>query len=104
MLLGRVIGNVWGARQAARLDGERLLLVKPLAAAPKRARRRSPLADLPGVVVAVDQLGAGPGELVLVAHSSRCRDLTVGSAVPTKAVVMAIVDQLDLEGGGGAAP
>ena len=25
-----------------------------------------------------DRLGAGPGELVLVAHGSRCRDLTIG--------------------------
>jgi microcompartment protein CcmK/EutM len=44
----------------------------------------------------VDHLGAGPGELVLVAHGSRCRDLTIGEKVPTKDVILAIVDQAEL--------
>ncbi|MBW2735713.1 MAG: ethanolamine utilization protein EutN, partial [Deltaproteobacteria bacterium] len=37
-------------------------------------------------------LGAGPGELVLTAHGSRCRDLTLGEHTPTKELVIAIVD------------
>lgn len=46
-------------------------------------------------MVAVDCLGAGPGDRVLVAHGSRVRDLTVGERVPLKDVIIAIVDGTD---------
>ena len=42
--------------------------------------------------MAIDRLGAGPGDRVLVAHGTRVRDLTVGESVPLKDVVIAIVD------------
>jgi microcompartment protein CcmK/EutM len=74
--LGRVIGALWGARQAPGVSGQKLLKID--------------LAD--AVVVAVDGLAAGPGDLVLVAHGSRVRDLTVGETVADKDVVVAIVD------------
>jgi microcompartment protein CcmK/EutM len=47
-------------------------------------------------LIAADRLGAGPGELVLAAHGSRCRDLTIGEAVATKDVVIAIVDHAQI--------
>jgi ethanolamine utilization protein EutN len=74
------VGAVWGARQAQGLGGERLLIV---------ARRDG------SRIVAVDRLGAGPGDRVLTAHGSRVRDLTVGETVPLKDVVVAIVDGID---------
>ena len=49
-------------------------------------------------VVAVDALGAGPGELVLIAHGSRVCDLTVGTPVADKDIVVAIVDGYQQEG------
>ena len=48
-----------------------------------------------GELVAVDGMRAGEGDLVLVAHGSRVRDLTVGPEVATKDVVLAIVDGVD---------
>jgi ethanolamine utilization protein EutN len=90
VLLARVVGNVWGARQAESLQGYRLLEVEPLRAPTGRAPRRS--------LVVVDRLGAGPGELVLVAHGSRCRDLTLGETVATKEATVAIVDQAEVCG------
>jgi ethanolamine utilization protein EutN len=80
MRLGTVVGAVWGARHAVGLDGCKLLVVETAGGA--RA-------------VAVDALGAGPGDRVLVAHGSRVRDLTVGEAVPLKDVIVAIVDGSD---------
>jgi len=99
MLIGEVVGRLWASRQADGLAGRKLLLVRPLAGAdvgggpgagaPAGARR--------GLVVAVDGLGAGPGERVIVAHGSRVRDITVGAAVPDKDIVVAIVDDLHLD-------
>lgn len=81
MLLARVVGPVWGARHAAGLDGRKVLDVETAS-----GRR----------LCAVDALGAGPGEWVLVAHGSRVRDLTVGATVADKDIVIAIVDDQSL--------
>lgn len=80
MLLARVVGPVWGARHAAGLSGRKVLEL--------RTAQGSRLC-------AVDALGAGPGEWVLVAHGSRVRDLTVGAEVAEKDIVIAIVDGMD---------
>jgi ethanolamine utilization protein EutN len=77
MVLGTVVGAVWGARHAAGLDGAKLLVVE-------RAGGDR--------LIAIDRLGAGPGDRVLTAHGSRVRDLTVGETLPLKDVVVAIVD------------
>jgi ethanolamine utilization protein EutN len=77
------VGAVWGARHAQGLDGERLLVV----ARDNGARQ-----------VAIDRLGAGPGDRVLVAHGTRVRDLTLGETVPDKDVIVAIVDGVDEPG------
>jgi ethanolamine utilization protein EutN len=87
MLLCDVVGRLWAAQRAGGLSGQTLLLVRPLGAGGPSRR----------LVVAVDRLGAGPGERVLVAHGSRVRDLTVGAAVPDKDVVVAIVDDFQLD-------
>lgn len=101
MRLAQVMGQVWGARQAPGLDGVRLLVVRPAdAGAPPRPQAQTALPSPPEAAalpcfIAADALGAGPGEWVLVAHGSRCRDLTLGPLAPTKDVVVAIVDAAD---------
>jgi microcompartment protein CcmK/EutM len=95
MRLCRVLGPVWGARHVAGLDGAKLLELQPLdvpdigriASENVQARFRDG-----STIVAVDGLRAGVGDLVLVAHGSRVRDLTVGETVADKDVVVAIVD------------
>ena len=93
MLIGEVVGRLWASRQAEGLGGRKMLLIRPL------AMRAGAVGTGPaaGLVVAVDGLGAGPGERVIVAHGSRVRDLTVGAGVADKDVVVAIVDDLHLD-------
>lgn len=86
MKLARVIAPIWGDHRTDALLGQRLLQLEVWpadATAPKW--------------VAADSLGAGPGEFVLVAHGSRCRDLTIGAHNATKDVVVAIVDNIDID-------
>ena len=98
MLIGEVIGRLWASRQADGLAGRKLLLVRPLGFA---GRGGGGLPGVPvssrGLIVAVDGLGAGPGERVIVAHGSRVRDLTVGAEVADKDVVVGIVDDLHID-------
>ena len=91
MIIGEVVGRLWASRQAETLAGQKLLLVRPLA-----ARADDGTAPTRRLVVAVDGLDAGPGDRVIVAHGTRVRDITVGDGVADKDVVVAIVDDLHL--------
>ena len=88
MLFGTVVGQVWATRKDAALVGMTFLVVQEtdLDGVP-----------LPSFVVAADAVGAGVGETVLVAQGSSGRqtELTRGKAVD--AVVMAIVDRVDVD-------
>ncbi len=106
MYLGKVIGSIWGAKQAEELEGLKLLQVRPLRLRPRAGEagggtRLTPEAcELSSkVIVAADTLGAGPGEYVLVALGSRVRDMVYDSRRPIKATVVAIVDSADIDVG-----
>ena len=106
MLIGEVIGRLWASRQASGLAGRKLLLVRPLVigGSGDGGKPGAPGAPISGrgLIVAVDGLGAGPGERVIVAHGSRVRDLTVGADVADKDVVVGIVDDLHIDDPSGA--
>ena len=87
MLLGKVIGTVWATRKDEQLVGMKFLIVREV--------------DLAGepqdnFVVAVDSVGAGEGETVLVALGSSGRQTKLTKDKPVDAVIMAIVDRLDV--------
>ncbi len=50
------------------------------------------------VLVAADAVGAGPGEVVLIAAGSSARQTVATDKRPVDAVVMAIVDSWDVGG------
>ena len=66
MLLARVVGPVWGTRHAEGLDGRKVLEL------------RTPQG---GRLCAVDALGAGPGEWVLVKLTPRSKKLGVAQVI-----------------------
>ncbi len=87
MKLARVERAVWGAVRAESLEGVKLLEVRPLSWASDGT-----LNGGDETLVAIDKLAAGPGDLVLVAHGSRVRDIGFGPGVAAKDVIVAIVD------------
>lgn len=87
MFLGRVIGTVWSTKKDEQLVGAKFLLVRELDLDLKEKER---------FVVAVDSVGAGDGEVVLVATGSSSRMTTFTKDKPVDAVIMAIVDKLDV--------
>lgn len=89
MLLGKVVGTVVSTKKEPTLDGSKLLLVRGLDLEGK------PTATL---VVAVDAVGAGVGEVVLYASGSSARQTEMTKDRPVDAVIMAIVDQLEVGG------
>jgi microcompartment protein CcmK/EutM len=87
MLMGRVIGTVWATRKDESLEGLRLLIVQELDFELK-ARGE--------VLVAVDSVQSGVGELVLVAKGSSARQTRLTQGKPVDAVIMASVDSFDV--------
>lgn len=87
MFLGKVIGTVWSTRKDENLVGAKFLIVRHL---------DLELNEKDDFVVAVDSVGAGEGEVVLVATGSSSRQTHFTQNKPVDAVIMAIVDKLDV--------
>ncbi len=87
MILGRVIGTVWATRKDEKLEGLKLQVVEPVGLDFKPTG---------GFVVAIDSVEAGVGEIVLVAQGSSARQTKATKDRPVDAVIMAIVENLEL--------
>jgi len=87
LLLGKVIGTVWSTRKDEKLVGSKFLIVRRLDVEKK---------SKDDFVVAVDSVGAGVGEIVLYATGSSARQTNITKDKPVDAVIMAIVDKLDI--------
>lgn len=98
MQLARVRGNVVASIKAAGLAAHKLLLLEPVAAADPLAAGEAAESRSRDLYVAVDLVGAGVGEVVLVTLGSAARVASEGQATPTDAAVIAIVDAVQLDG------
>lgn len=87
MFLGKVIGTVWSTKKDEKLVGAKFLIVRKV---------DLDLNEKSDFVVAVDSVGAGEGEVVLVATGSSSRQTHFTQDKPVDAVIMAIVDKLDI--------
>jgi microcompartment protein CcmK/EutM len=89
MQLYKVVGTVVATRKEQSLGGLKLMLVRQVDTDGR---------ETGGFVIAADAVGAGPGELVLVAAGSSARQTTVTANRPVDAVIMAIVDTWEVSG------
>ena len=89
MILGRVVGTVVSTRKEEALKGIKLLIVRELDV---ELRPKS------SFVVAADAVGAGVGEVVLYASGSSARLTETTRDRPVDAVIMGIVDTLEIGG------
>ena len=89
MILAQVLGTVVSTRKDSGLMSLKLLLTREVDAQFK------PTGNL---VVAADAVGAGEGELVLLAQGSSARMTEVSRDKPVDAVICGIVDAVELGG------
>ena len=90
MFLAEVKGTVVSPVQHPVLEGQRLLLVQPVA---PDGRSRGPTR------IAIDRVSAAPGERVLVVDEGNAgRQLLNAPNGPVKTVVVGIVDYVEVEG------
>ena len=91
MQIGTVIGNVWATRKEDELTGLKFLVIQP--EYPDGAACEIPY-------VAVDKIGAGVGDKVLVTRGSAAANMSSHPKLPIDALVVGIIDSIDVEKGG----
>lgn len=89
MELGRVEGTIVSTAKAIRLKGHKLLLVNLVGPDTKPSGN---------FVVAVDAVGAGEGEIVIVVRGSSARQVDDFANIPTDTSIVAIVDSIEYGG------
>ncbi len=89
MLIARVVGNIVSTIKDDKLTGRKLLIVR-------EATAENELVGKP--IAAVDTVDAGIGDLVLIAQGSSARQTNLTKETPTDAVIMAIIDELQVDG------
>lgn len=91
MLVGTVVGNVWATKKDPSLVGLRFLVVRPYTTDGRESAE---------TLVAVDPLGAGIGERVLVVFGRAARH-AIGRShdIGFQTAIAAIIDTMELEEG-----
>ncbi|HHU48489.1 MAG: EutN/CcmL family microcompartment protein [Caldicoprobacterales bacterium] len=90
MYAARVIGTVVCTTKDEKLSGRKMQVVQPV--------NLLNLEDEGKPAVAIDTVGAGESEIVLVVGGSSARQTHLTNNTPVDAVIMAIVDYIDIEG------
>ena len=93
MILARVEGNIVATKKNCKMTGTKFLVVRPLLIDSAKATELKPGTT---TLVAVDSLGAGEGEIVLVVQGSSARLAAEDKNSPVDAVVIGIVDQVEI--------
>ena len=87
MIIAKVVGNIWATRKEESLSGMKLMIVQSIDAVTKEKRKS---------FVAVDQVGAGIGEMVIVSTGSSAQLAELGKHSPIDAIIVGIVDEMDV--------
>jgi ethanolamine utilization protein EutN len=95
MFLAKVEGSVVSTKKDASMGGRKLLLVRPMLVDDQDPTRFRPGTN---TIVAVDSVGSGEGEMVLFCQGSSARLAPNLKDAPVDAVVVGIVDTVDVLG------
>ena len=93
MILAKVEGSVVATKKNPKMTGTKFLVVRPLVIDSPSAKELRPGQT---TLVASDSLGAGEGDCVLVVQGSSARLAADDKDSPVDAVVIGIVDTVDL--------
>ncbi|MDR0889024.1 MAG: EutN/CcmL family microcompartment protein [Oscillospiraceae bacterium] len=90
MQLGIVKGTVVSSNKAEKLLGLKLLIVKPIDIETWQEKG--------GLLVAIDAVGAGEGEVVMIVSGSSSRQTVITENKPVDLSIIAIIDSVDVDG------
>lgn len=87
MYFGKVIGNVWATKKYEALFSMKMMIVQPISAE---------LESLGEPIIAIDTVGAGPGEVVVYITASEAVIPLPVDFAPVDASIVGIVDTINL--------
>lgn len=90
MYLGKVIGNVVSTNKSIKLTGLKLLLIQQIDVSTMKAGGNP--------VIAIDSVGAGTGEVVMVVTGGSARQVDEANGKPVDATIIGIIDTVEVEG------
>ncbi len=90
MILARVVGTVVSTRKEDKIEGIKFLLLEKIDPTTLEGKK--------DYLVAMDCVGAGKGEIVFYVSGSSARMTAVTEGRPSDAAIVAIVDQIELDG------
>jgi ethanolamine utilization protein EutN len=94
MFVAKVTGSLISTQKVATMVGHKLLIVEPYRL---DGERRDRLVTTGRTFVAVDTVGAGKGDYVLITQGSSARMTPETSKMPVDTVIIGIVDQVHVE-------
>ncbi|TVS15312.1 MAG: ethanolamine utilization protein EutN [Planctomycetaceae bacterium] len=94
MFVARVTGSLVATQKVAAMVGWKLLIVEPYRLEPTE---RTSLMSTGRTFVAVDTLGAGVDDLVLITQGSSARATPETKSMPIDTIVVGIVDKVHVE-------
>jgi ethanolamine utilization protein EutN len=90
MIIGQVVGSVVSSSKDEKLQGKKLLIVQPLDMVSIQKDGKQ--------LVAIDTVGSGKGEVVMVVSGSSARQTIITNGTPVDAAIIGVVDQIEIEG------
>jgi microcompartment protein CcmK/EutM len=96
MLIAKVTGSLVATEKIRSMVGFKLLLVEPYRVDPKE---RKSLVTTGRTMVAVDTVGAGEGEFVMITQGSSARLTPETKSLPVDTVIVGIIDSVHVEQG-----
>lgn len=94
MFVAKVTGSVVSTEKVESMKGQKLLVVEPYRL---DSTNRDKLVTTGRTFVAVDMLGAGVGDMVLISQGSSARFTPETNKLPIDTVVIGIVDSVNIE-------
>ncbi len=94
MFVAKVIGSLVATEKVETMRGHKLLVVEPYRLDQKK---RDQLVTTGRTFIAVDMLGAGVGDFVLIVQGSSARFTPETQKLPIDCVVIGIVDSVNIE-------
>ena len=95
MFLAKVTGAVVSSQKAKAIVGQKLMVVEPYRL---DAKNRDRLATTGRTFIAIDTIGAGEDEFVLITQGSSARLTPQTKDLPIDTVIIGIVDMVHVEG------
>lgn len=83
MIAGKVVGSLVSTRKSEKLVGNKFMIVEPICHMQTEASR----------IIAIDNIGAGIGEYVIVAQGSAARIGCDMEDAPVDAAIVGIIDE-----------